>query len=102
MAPVLMEEGIGIGREKKGTQKDYGLRLLERAIGEDGKSIPGEHVSTRGVKISLWQHYCKTYHLTSPSSKADSQDKAFRRTMSALQKSGKIITKAEMVWIPKG
>ena len=101
LAPVLMEEGIGIGREKKGTQKDYGLRLLERAIGEAGESIPGEH-STLGVKTSLWRHYCESYNLALPSTKSDSQGRAFRRTLSDLQTSGKIITRGEMVWIPKG
>ena len=102
LAPVLMEEGIGIGREKKGTQKDYGMRLLERAIGEVGESIPGEPISTLGVKTSLWRQYCETYNLALPSTKSDSQGRAFRRTLSNLQTSGKIITRGEMVWIPKG
>jgi hypothetical protein len=79
-------------------QQPYALELLKRAIEEEGGPVPGQASSVRGITITLWQAYCRTYHL-SPANNEDAQRMAFGRAMKGLQQAGSITTKASYVWI---
>ncbi len=81
-----------------GSQGDYALDLLRRAIADAGEPIPGEPASVLAVPISLWEAYCETHDL-SLSDNAKSRAKAFTRAISKLQRQKLIRTKRKKVWI---
>jgi len=92
----------GKKQDKVPTGSRIAFDLLRRAINEGGELPPvGDMVQahTRGVRLTLWENYCRTGSITKGDSKT-AFHKAFTRAAEKLQERGLIQVWADWVWIP--